>query len=488
MSTPTSTIIKLFQARLSRRISLCIFASIILIETAILVPSYYKRKSDLQKQIEKVSEAIVTSIVSLTRTNIMNSEYLFAQEVQELTQDSIILGVTVYRSDGKFMQSFGEKPDINPEDLRNSKQRKNQPTGQLTPDGKRYDIIWSSSKLQAPYILITRHDSSNIQKELNTYIRNIAGLVLLISAVVVVTTMLVLGYFIIVPILRLRTDLIAAGEALSNNDLNFSCRSFACKSTNELGELMTAFQQMFQRVATEINRRKQAEKILLIEQQKSEKLLLNILPQPIAKQLKEGQSNIADGFNEVTILFADLVGFTQLSTQMSPQELVKLLNDIFSAFDNLTDQYNLEKIKTIGDSYMVAGGLPLPCPNHAGAIAEMSLEMQETIKLLNKINSTNLSIRIGINTGVVVAGVIGRKKFIYDLWGDAVNTASRMESHGIPGEIQVSKDTYIRLKNQYEFKERGVIEVKGKGAMTTYLLRGRKAAQLTMAEKTHKTQ
>jgi len=212
---------------------------------------------------------------------------------------------------------------------------------------------------------------------------------------------------------------------------------------------------------------------LRTEQQKSETLLLNILPESIAKQLKEGESHIADGFAEVTILFADIVGFTQLSAQTSPEQLVALLNEIFTIFDQLSEKHGLEKIKTIGDAYMVASGLPKPRSDHAQAIAEMALDMQEEVEKFSAQGNTILSLRIGINTGEVVAGVIGTKKFIYDLWGDAVNTASRMESHGIAGRIQVSSTTYELLKDNYLLEKRGKIQVKGKGEMNTYLLLSR---------------
>ena len=210
------------------------------------------------------------------------------------------------------------------------------------------------------------------------------------------------------------------------------------------------------------------------EREKSELLLLNILPKAIADRLKQNQETIADSFTEATVLFADIVGFTQLSQRISPTELVKLLNEIFSAFDQLTETYGLEKIKTIGDAYMVVGGLPTPCDKHAAAIAEMAMDMQQVIKQFNHQYHAELNIRIGINTGAVVAGVIGTKKFIYDLWGDAVNTASRMESHGLPGTIQVTAATYKDLQDQYVFQERGMILVKGKGEMMTYFLIGKK--------------
>ncbi|NET55605.1 MAG: PAS domain-containing protein [Symploca sp. SIO2E6] len=223
-------------------------------------------------------------------------------------------------------------------------------------------------------------------------------------------------------------------------------------------------------VIEDITQRKQAEEALLIEQEKSEQLLLNILPKPIAERLKQDTSAIAEQFDETTIMFADIVGFTPLSAKMPPTELVKLLNQVFSLFDQLAEQHGLEKIKTIGDAYMVVGGLPVAMPNHAQAIANMALDMQEAINQFQADVGESFQIRIGINTGSVVAGVIGIKKFIYDLWGDAVNVASRMESSGVPGKIQVTRETYERLQDKFVLEERGEIKVKGKGEMTTYWL------------------
>ncbi|MBD2743461.1 PAS domain S-box protein [Coleofasciculus sp. FACHB-1120] len=227
----------------------------------------------------------------------------------------------------------------------------------------------------------------------------------------------------------------------------------------------------------DITNRKVAEEALRYQQEQSELLLLNILPAPIAERLKLQESIIADSFAEVTVLFADIVGFTQLSADTSPTELVELLNKIFSAFDRLSELHGLEKIKTIGDAYMVVGGLPMPRSDHAQAIADMALDMQGAIALFNLKNAKNFQIRVGISTGPVVAGVIGIKKFIYDLWGDTVNTASRMESHGLAGRIQVTNTTYELLRDEYVFEERGLIHVKGKGEMTTYLLIGRKKGE-----------
>jgi adenylate cyclase len=215
-------------------------------------------------------------------------------------------------------------------------------------------------------------------------------------------------------------------------------------------------------------------KQLKVEQEKSDRLLLNVLPNQIATRLKQGESTIADYFQEVTILFADLVGFTNLSRYISPVEVVHLLNEMFSGFDILTAKHGLEKIKTIGDAYMAVGGLPAFRSDHAEAIAELALDIQKDMNRFNAEYGTQVQIRIGINTGPVIAGVIGKNKFAYDLWGDTVNTASRMESHSIPSAIQVSEETYSRLKNKYVFQDRGQIDVKGKDKMQTYLLHGRK--------------
>ena len=224
----------------------------------------------------------------------------------------------------------------------------------------------------------------------------------------------------------------------------------------------------------DITERKQAEDALREEQEKSEKLLLNILPKVIAERLKQNETTIAEYFPEVTVLFADIVGFTALSAVMNPIDLVELLNKIFSRFDLLCDRHGLEKIKTIGDAYMVVGGLPCPRADHAEAIAQMALDMQTEIARFNTNNRKYFSIRVGIHSGPVVAGVIGIKKFIYDLWGDTVNLASRMESHGLSWRIQVSETTYKLLEHKYLFQERGIIDVKGKGGMRTYLLVGKK--------------
>jgi len=211
----------------------------------------------------------------------------------------------------------------------------------------------------------------------------------------------------------------------------------------------------------------------------SEGLLLNVLPRSIALRLKRDPGVIAERFEDVSVLFADVAGFTPFAERTSPERVVGVLDAIFSAFDALTQRRGLEKIKTIGDAYMVAGGLPEPRLDHAEAVAELALEMQVELARLGQALGIDLAIRIGIDSGPVVAGVIGRNKFIYDLWGDTVNTASRMESHGVIGRIQVTEATYRRLTDRYRFEDRGEIEIKGKGRLRTYLLIGPEARRRT---------
>lgn len=212
---------------------------------------------------------------------------------------------------------------------------------------------------------------------------------------------------------------------------------------------------------------------LALEKELAERLLLNILPEPIADRLKRQETSIADGHADVTVMFADIVNFTHMSEEMSPNETVHLLNDIFSEFDLLAEKYGIEKIKTIGDAYMCAGGLRSGLAHYVDAMADMSLEMQAFVARYLAPNGEKLSLRIGMATGPVVAGVIGRRKFSYDLWGDTVNVASRMSSEAQPGHTQVDAVTYRRLHNRYRFDEALQIQVKGKGPMQVYNLIGR---------------
>jgi len=226
-------------------------------------------------------------------------------------------------------------------------------------------------------------------------------------------------------------------------------------------------------VVRDVTERRLVERALRLEKERSEALLLNMLPRAIVDRLKDNPGTIAERFDEGTILFADIVGFTKLSSRTPPAEVVGLLNDIFTAFDRLTLQFGLEKIKTIGDAYMVVGGVPTPRADHAEAVADLALGMLEAVRQVS-LTRGPYQVRIGINSGPVVAGVLGLSKFVYDLWGDAVNVAARMESHGEPGAIQVTEETHARLRGSFVFDERGTVEVKGKGPMRTFFLRSRK--------------
>lgn len=263
-------------------------------------------------------------------------------------------------------------------------------------------------------------------------------------------------------ILRPINALVSAAQRVGAGDLNARVE---WKWKDELGELSDTFNAMTKSIR---------EKTELIEQKnrENEALLLNILPGEIATRLKNGEQEIADSFAEVTVLFGDLVGFTAFSSNISPGEVVDVLNGLFSLFDQAAIELNIEKIKTIGDCYMAVCGLPKPCPDHAERMARMALRMLEATSAYGKEKGLNLQLRIGLNSGPVVAGVIGTSKFIYDLWGDTVNLASRMEATGVPGEIQVTRSVYERLKDGFEFESRGVIQVKGKGEIEAWLLHG----------------
>jgi adenylate cyclase len=230
-----------------------------------------------------------------------------------------------------------------------------------------------------------------------------------------------------------------------------------------------------------VHSRDRAYRLLTEEQERSEKLLLSIFPRAVAERLKVSQGVIAERRDQVSVLFADIAGFTPAAERLPAEEVVVLLDEIFSAFDELVARHGLEKIKTIGDGYLAAAGIPTPRADHAEATARLALAMRQTLADLPA--AAGLSLRVGIDSGPVVAGVIGRSKFGYDLWGDTVNTASRMESHARPGAIQVTERSYRRLAERFVFERRPAVAVKGKGEMTTYLLLGERQEPPVGAER-----
>ncbi|KAB2899739.1 MAG: HAMP domain-containing protein [Kofleriaceae bacterium] len=271
--------------------------------------------------------------------------------------------------------------------------------------------------------------------------------------------------------------------ALSETVERFAHKDFRARThvatKDEIGQLGKSFNIMAETIQAHSENLEHlvAERTSELEQEKqtSERLLLNVLPSPIADRLKQGEGVIVDRFDHVTVLFADIVGFTALSSRTSPEALVSMLNELFSAFDRLAEEHHLEKIKTIGDAYMVVSGIPEPRADHAQAMARMALDMLDAIAAYAARVGGELTIRVGLHSGSVVAGVIGTKKFIYDLWGDTVNTASRMESSGVPGRVHVTSTTHELLVADYDFEPPRQVDVKGKGLMSTYLIIGPKA-------------
>lgn len=229
-------------------------------------------------------------------------------------------------------------------------------------------------------------------------------------------------------------------------------------------------------MATFISQKDVAMRLLAKETERSESLLLNVLPKEIAPRLKAGESPIADAYDEATILFADIVGFTPLTQRLPPREMVGLLNTVFRRFDELADRHGVEKIRTIGDNYMAVAGVPRRRADHAQAVARLALDMRFSVEELRARGEDRIDFRIGIGSGPCVGGVIGLRKFVFDIWGDPVNTASRMESHGVAGRIQVEETTYMLLRDEFAFEPRGTIEVKGKGPMRTWFLLGPRPA------------
>jgi guanylate cyclase len=230
---------------------------------------------------------------------------------------------------------------------------------------------------------------------------------------------------------------------------------------------------VFLLLAYSTRQRDRSRELLLLEQAKSEQLLLNVLPRSIATRLKAGEATIAECYDEASILFADIAGFTPLSAELGVERVVELLNDIHSAFDAIVKRHGLEKIRTIGDGYMVVAGVPTPRPDHAHALVDAALEMLTFVRDWSSPHAGRVRHRIGINSGAIMAGVIGRAKFSYDVWGDPVNVASRMESSGVPDCIQISERTYELVKDAFVCRPRGVIDIKGKGEMRTWLVEGR---------------
>ena len=311
-----------------------------------------------------------------------------------------------------------------------------------------------------------------IDREMREALKDAGGLAIWISLAVILLALIVS--------IAMGTVLTRSVLALTATVKRFADKDFSARTPklpkDEIGQLGTNFNAMastIQEYSETLEGRiieRTAE--LASEKQTSDRLLLNVLPGPIADRLKNGETLIVDRFDAVSVMFADIVGFTTMSARTTPEALVSMLNTLFRSFDDLAERHGIEKIKTIGDAYMAVAGVPEPIADHAVAMAHMASDMMLVVHAYARDHGIPLDIRIGIHSGSVVAGVIGTKKFIYDLWGDTVNTASRMESHGVAGRIQVSEVTASALRDQFELEDRGTVEIKGKGAMRTYLLAG----------------
>lgn len=284
---------------------------------------------------------------------------------------------------------------------------------------------------------------------------------LLIVGLVALLTVIVTAAWLARSLLGPLRDLTAGVRRFATGDYG---AKVAVRTHDEIGQLCLAFNGM-------VDELREKSAVIDAKNRENEELLLNVLPAPIANRLRGGEQRIADGFAEVTVAFSDLVGFTALSSEMPPADVVTLLNGLFTRFDQAASELGIEKIKTVGDAYMAVSGLPVPVEDHAERMVRMAIRMVHITREHAMEHGVTMKLRVGINTGPVVAGVIGKSKYIYDLWGDTVNLASRMESGGIPDSIQVTRPVYEKLKNQFVFEARGEIEVKGKGYVEAWLLR-----------------
>jgi adenylate cyclase len=316
-------------------------------------------------------------------------------------------------------------------------------------------------------LMIERRTNTEISRlRVRNRVLGLFALATSVAAVLVAAWMLrAQRHRILAPLTRVQ----ASAEAVSRGD--FDC-PIEHKSTDEMGQLVGTFNEMLKNTRESIKALQRSNQELDAEKKWSDQLLLSILPAAIAERMHAGERSIADEFPSVTVLFADLVGFTALTERLGPKEIVRLLSEVFGLFDAKLALHGVEKIKTIGDCYMAVGGAPEATADHARRTADFALEIRHDFGKWRKEKNLDLQIRIGMHSGTAIAGIVGTQRFVYDIWGDVVNVASRMESTGRPGEIQVSEPSYVQLRDLYDFEEVGTVEIKGKGPMRTWILRG----------------
>ncbi len=476
----------LLKARLSRRIAFWIFVNFLVVEGIVLVPSVLRQAGRLGDQVRAVTDAKIEWLVE-NDPGASPGERLEA--VARLASPDMVQGIegaALYRSGtGQRLGGFGEAPRLSFAQAASlpAARRAGGDAGAVGDgDGTRWfplaaslEGVWGPQQLGDDLVLVVRHDDAPIRRGLTDYVRNIALIVLAIAVFLTLSTMVVIERLVIGRVLQLRDRLSAAGTAFTDGGAIVPAdHLLPAGAEDEVGEVERAFNDSFLRTHAEMERRQAAERTARAERDRAETLLLNILPAPIAAEMKSGRHTISQTHAAVSVLFADIVGFTELTGRLSCHELVTLLNRVFSAFDGLSERLGLEKIKTIGDNYMVVGGLPSPSDRHAEAIADMALEMQTLIATFQRPDAQPLALRIGMHTGPVVAGVIGRRKFIYDLWGHTVNVASRLETGGLPGRIQMSGEMADLLRGRFGIEPRGDVAIKGVGTMATYWLGARR--------------
>jgi len=455
------------RARLSRRIAFWIFLNFLVVEGVVLVPSMLRQSDRLGEQLREVTNAKLEWLVANGQAG--SSEELLdaVRGLQGPAMLKAIEGAALYReSTAELLGGFGAMPQLSA-----TMAKRDGAAGRWYALSNAYDAAWGGASLPGDQLLVIRHDADSIRAGLRSYVLNIALIVLGIAAFLTLITMQVIHRLVVGRILALRDRLVLVGMAFADGGGSDPERFLLPPGRpDEVGEVEEAFNHSFLRTSAEIERRVAAERSAQAERDRAEHLLLNILPAPIADQMKQGRQTIAETHADVSVLFADIVGFTELSARLSCHALVNLLNQVFTAFDRLCERHGLEKIKTIGDNYMVVGGVPAPCEHHADSIAAMALDMRAWIRSFRVPEVGLLDLRIGIHSGPVVAGVIGSKKFVYDLWGETVNIASRLESHGLSGRIQVSSALARRLQGRFRLEERGPVALRGLGVMTTYWL------------------
>ena len=483
-------------------------ALLIVITSVILTRFFLQKQADLYLETLKTkSQTIVKNLADASELGVLiSNKDMLSELLQDIQKDENILFSSILnpkkmiisiekrsefdlRTLSKIISSPGVIPDIDSGIATNifTLPELNYPSIFLvTPVLSQEDVVLDEADL----LYFSNLDSSN-QGDVIGYALVVVSTEVIKKAIfknqlissgitlLVIGLGIIIGYLFTNIIIRPIKSLMKANEIVSTGNYTTQVEII---SHDEVGLLSESFNDMVDKIRiqqealldysrTLEDKVRQRTAQLAAEKAKSDHLLLNILPASIADRLKKKEETIADRYEEVTVLFSDLVGFTQFSAKHTPKELVYKLNILFSKFDDLLDDFKIEKIKTIGDALMLVSGAPRRTKYHAKEMAKMALKMYDALAQFNEEYNESLDLRIGIHTGPVVAGVMGKKKFTYDLWGDAVNTASRMESHGIPGIVHISAATYEHIKGEFNIEDRGKIEIKGKGLMQTYILK-----------------